>query len=126
MRIAIIGSPRAGKTTLALELMASTGLPVHHTDGLVGLMAWSEVSAEVARLLEPGADFIIEGVAVVRGLRKALTARLAPPVERCIVLEWPRLRLTAGQRAMAAGCATVLRGIEPELVRRGVAMERPT
>jgi adenylate kinase family enzyme len=126
VRIAIIGSPRAGKTTLALELMAATGLPVHHTDGMVGLMAWSEVSTEVARLLAEPGDFIVEGVAVVRGLRKAMTARLAVPVERCIVLEWPRLRLTAGQRAMAAGCATMLREIEPELRRRGVSVERPT
>lgn len=123
MRIAIIGSPRAGKTTLALELGRADGLPVLHTDDLIDL-GWSAVSDAVAlALLDDERNLIIEGVAVVRGLRKALV-RPGAPVERCIVLAQPRLVLTRGQRAMQRGCARVLAEIEPELVRRGVLMER--
>lgn len=126
MRIAIIGSPRAGKTTLALELARTTGLPILHTDDLIPL-GWSGVSDEVARALALAPDLILEGVAVVRGLRKAL-ATLADyvPVERCIVLEHPWVALSRGQRAMARGCATVLAEVEPELLRRGVLVERPS
>lgn len=123
MRIAILGSPRAGKTTLALELARTTGLRVLHTDDLMAL-GWSAVSDEVARALVLAPDLILEGVAVVRGLRKALAALPGPPVERCIVLERPWVALTWRQRAMRRGCATVLREVEPELVRRGVRVER--
>lgn len=123
----IIGPPRAGKTTLALELGRATGLPVLHTDDLIDL-GWSEASEAVARSLTTTPNLIVEGVAVVRALRKVLATMPAGyvPVERCIALEWPRERLTSGQRAMAAGCATMWREVEPELVRRGVLVERPT
>jgi adenylate kinase family enzyme len=124
VRIAIIGSPRAGKTTLALQLGRTDGLPVLHTDDLIDL-GWSAVSERVALELLLQQALILEGVAVVRGLRKALV-RQGPPVERCIVLERPRVQLTCGQRAMQRGCARILAEIEPELVRRGVRMERPS
>ena len=125
MRVAIIGSPRAGKTTLAQELGRSMPCVILHADDLMPL-GWSAASAELARVLHTTSDLIIEGVAVVRALRKALGACRCAPVERCIVLERPREHLCRGQLAMARGCATVLREIEPELVRRGVCMERPT
>ena len=125
MRIAIIGAPRAGKTTLALQLAHDTRLPVVHTDDLAGL-GWSAASAEVVRLLAPPAELIVEGVAVVRALRKALGEAPGVPVERCIVLARPRVWLTRGQLAMARGCATVLKQIERELERRGVSMEYRT
>jgi adenylate kinase family enzyme len=124
MRIAIIGSPRAGKTTLALEMQQTMGGPILHADDLIAL-GWSEASAEVARVLAGATDLIVEGVAVVRALRKAMRASKAAPVERCIVLERPRVWLSRGQRAMQRGCAIILDQIEPELVRRGVQMERP-
>lgn len=123
MRIAIIGSPRAGKTTLALVLGRMTGWPILHTDDLITL-GWSAVSDEVARVLGIVPDIIAEGVAVVRGLRKSLAAAPDAPVELCFVLERPRVLLSTGQRAMQRGCATVLQEIEPELVRRGVHLER--
>lgn len=132
MRIAIIGSPRAGKTTLALELGGLMAVDVGdtvsvlHADDLIPL-GWTQASDEVARELAEthGGNLIVEGVAVVRGLRKALAATPGAPVDRCIVLERPRVWLTRGQRAMQRGCASILRQIEPELVRRGVQMERP-
>lgn len=125
--IAIIGSPRAGKTTLALQLAAELGLPVVHSDDLVTL-GWSGASEEIADLMLGGEPRIYEGVAVVRGLRKAcLRLRESErPVQRCIVLEHPRYELTAGQDSMRRGCATILQYVQPELLRRGVLVMRPT
>jgi adenylate kinase family enzyme len=125
VRIAIIGAPRAGKTTFAKELSRTTGWPVLHTDDLMPL-GWSAASAEVARVLHSTSHIIVEGVAVVRALRKYLVACPCRPAERCIVLEQPRARLTKGQLAMARGCSTVLEQIEPELLRRGIVLERPS
>lgn len=125
VRIAIIGPPRAGKTTLAQELGRTTGWPVLHADDLIGL-GWSAASDELARVLAGADHLIVEGVAVVRGLRKAMAARPCAPVERCIVLERPRVRLSMRQCSMARGCASILADIEPELVRRGVCLERPS
>lgn len=123
MRIAIIGAPRAGKTTLGRVLQAHTGWPCLHADDLIPL-GWSEASAEIARVLCAATDLIVEGVAVVRGLRKALAAP-GRPVDSCVVLTWPWQPLSRGQITMARGCATVLAEIEPELVRRGVYVGRP-
>lgn len=123
--IAIIGAPRAGKTTLARELACTLAMPVVHADDMIAL-GWSQVSTTLARLMHDDPQpAIYEGVAVVRALRKLLTVGATIPVHRCIVLEQPWLKLTAGQDRMRVGCATMLAGIEPELARRGVAMERP-
>lgn len=120
VRIAIIGSPRAGKTTYATNLGAKLGLPVHSSDDVIGL-GWWQASAEVARLIQltPG---IYEGVTVVRALRKMLLASTEKPVDQCVVLSRPRVVLTEAQDAMRKGCGTILRHIEPELIQRGVEM----
>lgn len=124
VRIAIVGSPRAGKTTLAGVLGGELAFPIIHADDLIDL-GWSGASDALAqRLVTDEGPCIYEGVMVVRALRKALDARPGRPVDRCIVLERPWVRLTAGQQAMRRGCATVLAGIEPELVRRGVELVR--
>lgn len=123
--IAIVGSPRAGKTTLAGELGREREVPVFHADDLMAL-GWSGASDAMAEAIGLAvAPCIWEGVMVVRALRKLLEAGPGRPVDRCIVLERPWVPLTAGQRAMQRGCATILAGIEPELVRRGVELVRP-
>jgi hypothetical protein len=127
LRIAIIGSPRAGKTTLALRLAAELGLPVLHSDDLAWL-GWHECSAEVARRMREPVAGIYEGVAVVRALRKnLLQLQLAPPgsrpAERVIVLTRPRLALEPGQETMRKACASILAAIEAELRVRGTAIE---
>ena len=123
MRIAIIGAPRAGKTTLAEEIARTSGCPLLHSDDLIAL-GWSAASAEIARVLHTTDDIIVEGVAVVRALRKALASCSCAPVERCIVLVRPRLQLTPRQLGMARGIWTVLAEIEPELALRSVYLER--
>lgn len=122
-RIAIIGSPRAGKTTLGVRMAVDLRLPLLSSDALINL-GWHEASSEVARQLKRGPG-IFEGVAVVRALRKLLIELPPParPCELCIVLTEPRVVLTQGQDAMRKACATVLRQIEPELVNRGVVIE---
>jgi adenylate kinase family enzyme len=123
MRIAIIGSPRAGKTTLAHRMAERLRFPLFHSDDLIHL-GWWAVADELARRIPLDQTSIWEGVSVVRGLRRLLQLGAAPPVARCIVLEYPRVKLTAEQEIMRRGCATILRKIEPELLERGVEMVR--
>ena len=123
MRIAIIGSPRAGKTTLAKRLGEQLHLPVVHSDDLIPL-GWSSSSSAVAGLIELVAEQggIFEGVAVVRALRKLLEETEGRPVDRVIVLAEPRLKLSPGQERMRLGCETMLRRITAELERRRVEL----
>lgn len=118
-RIAIIGPPRAGKTTEALRLGKELGLQVHHADDLISL-GWSEASAELARRMSAAESGVFEGVAVVRAMRKMLAADGGRPVDRVIMLATPRVELEEGQRRMALGHETVWKEIAPELSRRGV------
>ncbi len=123
MRILIAGVPRAGKTTLADWLSAGTGLHVRRTDDLIGL-GWSESSLMASTWIDLPGDSIIEGVAVPRALRKWL-ARPSDTLIECVLwLDRPYAELTQGQSTMAKGCRTVWREIEPELVARGVRVER--
>jgi len=125
MKIAIIGAPRACKTTLALKLAAELGVQVRHSDDLIGTLDWSAASEHIATvwLPEPG-PWIIEGVAVVRALRKWLDAHpTGSPCDKIIVLESPRVPLTSRQAGMAKSCATILDGIRGPLLARGVVLE---
>lgn len=86
MKILIIGGPRTGKTTRALEqakTLETLGTPhtLVHTDDIAARLPWSMVSDEVFELLQRPGDWIIEGVAGVRGLRKYLKAGLVPDFE---------------------------------------------
>lgn len=88
-RIAIVGGPNTGKTTLAGTLG-----PYLSTDDVKD-MGWSESSAEVATWLQSdddvlyGPDLIVEGVAVPRALRKYLDAVPdTAPVDLVIVLTY--------------------------------------
>lgn len=120
VRIAIVGAPRAGKTTLAERLGRALELPVISSDDFISL-GWSNASAVVARCIESGPG-VYEGVAVVRALRKLLEGSTAKPIDQCIVLRAPREKLTRGQDRMRRGCETILREIAPELARRGVRL----
>lgn len=120
MKIAIVGGPRTGKTTLGEAMALRSGTALLSTDSLIAL-GWSEASQAVAALLltEPG-DLIVEGVAVARALRKALAQTDGAPCGRVIVLESPHVALTPGQATMAKGVATVWTEIVDVLRGRGV------
>jgi energy-coupling factor transporter ATP-binding protein EcfA2 len=118
-RICIIGGPRTGKTTLA-----GTMENVLHTDDLIDKFDWSGVSEFVATdwLARPG-PWVIEGVAVVRALRKWLAANAdGAPCEKIIVLTEPRVELSKHQAAMAKGHEKVWREVRPLLLARGVVV----
>lgn len=125
-RIVIGGGPCTGKTTLASALHRGLGHPVRHTDDTMNL-GWSEASAEVAAwMTEPG-PWIIEGVATARALRKAMAADGAGQV--CDILLWltdPRVEQSAGQKAMAKGCDTVLAEILPAVQAAGTRVQLVT
>lgn len=123
-RILIAGGPKVGKTTLALELGRERNIPVRHTDDLIGACDWSSISTTVATWLEEPGPWIIEGVAVPRALRKWLaTHPEGTPAETLFWRETTRVPRTAGQAAMAKGCATVWDEIHRELVTRGMALQ---
>jgi len=124
-RIVIIGPPKAGKTTLGLALAADLGVPLLHTDSLIGQFEWSAASEHIATvwLAEPG-PWIIEGVAAVRGLRKWLASNPSgKPCELIIDLPTPRIELSSRQAGMAKACLGIWTEIRAELRARGVAIE---
>jgi len=119
MRIAIAGVPRGGKTTLALHLAAQHGYPVVHADDFIS-MGWSEASAHVARRLVSPGPYIVEGVSVVRALRKAMEFG---PDRPCDVLHWlgiPREDLRPKQNSMGAADEKRFGEMRAELESRGV------
>jgi dephospho-CoA kinase len=128
-RIAVVGGPRTGKTTLAGKLARDTGLPLIASDDFKDL-GWSEASQHVADLLAKNEPAIVEGVAVPRAIRKALAANPEQaPIDKLIVVEptrrWHEKHSpqSDGQRAMGKGVHTVLEEILPELRALGVAIE---
>lgn len=121
MRIAITGGPGTGKTTLGKELAIQHGLPYFSTDDVMDL-GWSGGSLAASQWFnEP--NFVIEGVAVPRALRKwqATNPGKSAPVDQVIKLNTVHRDIPAGAVAMAKGVETVLDEIRPWL---GVIDER--
>jgi hypothetical protein len=123
-RIVIIGPPRSGKTTLALDMGTKTEVEVLHTDDKIGL-GWSECSEWIAEhWLTPPGPWIVEGVAAVRALRKWLAAgHEEKPCDLVIHVREPKVALSKGQASMAKGCAKVWAEVEGGLRARGVDVE---
>jgi len=121
--ICVTGGPRTGKTTFAERVEQRTGIPARHSDTLIQDLAWSDASAEVAKWFDEPGPWLIEGVAVVRALRKWLLAHPeGKPCDRVLFLVDPVVEQTPGQKAMAKGCATIWGGIVAELRARGVVV----
>ncbi len=118
MRIVIAGVPKAGKTTL------SEGYKnVHHTDDLIRVLGWSELSQEVAEWFYDPGPWVIEGVATVRALRKWLRDNPeGTPCDEVIFLGEPHIELTPRQQGMAKGICTIWEGVQTELKQRGVTI----
>ena len=88
-RITIVGSPGAGKSTLAIQLGALLDLPVVHLDQLWWRPGWVEVvqeafDTELARVVATD-QWIIDG-----NYSRTLDVRLARS-EAAIMLDFPRL-----------------------------------
>lgn len=119
MKIAIIGSPKSGKTTFSSSFVGN----VKHTDDLISL-GWSEASEKASFWFDENID-VVEGVAVPRALRKWLERnKTGKPVDKIIILaNAPFCELSKGQATMAKGIVTVWNGIVKELLARGVEVE---
>lgn len=70
MKVAIAGRPGVGKTTLANEIAAKTGYMVLGTDSWIGQIPFSDVPFAAMDEVEGKDNYIVEGVQVVRMLRK--------------------------------------------------------
>jgi broad-specificity NMP kinase len=125
VRIAVIGPPRAGKTTLAEAMSAELGVRVLHTDDLIDKLEWSAASEHVASVWFAEPDpWIIEGVAVVRALRKWLAANAhGKPCDKIIALSKSWVSLTNRQAGMASGCASIWGAVRGPVLARGVLIE---
>ncbi len=122
MRKIITGYPKTGKTTMAKD-ETEAGTPVRHTDN-VAYLGWVEASAEVARWISFRAPYVIEGVACPRALRKWLRSHEGKPCETIVFLTEPHTELSADQETMSKGIDTVWNEIEPDLIDRGVEIDR--
>ena len=123
MRIAITGCPRAGKTTYADTLDAE----VKHTDDLIE-RGWAEARDGVAEWFDDSDVEVIEGVTVVRALRKWLDQNIGSdnkPVDKIIYLRAPFEKLSMEQERMRKGLDTMWFKIKPILLDRGVLIEEP-
>ena len=123
-RIAIVGGPRCGKTSFALELYKELDLPLHCSDDLIGFFEWSELSDHIAVRMQTEDRWVWEGTAVVRALRKLIN--LTPneiPCDKIYVFMRPYEILTREQAIMYKGIQTVCRDTLPVLKRKGIIIE---
>jgi hypothetical protein len=117
-RTVIIGGPRSGKTTEAIQ---DGRLPVH-LDDLIAHCDWSGQSEVAADLLNTTGPGVMEGVAAVRALRKWIERHPeGKPCDHVLYLQTMDVR--PEHKRMTAQCATIFAGIAAELVRRGVMIE---
>lgn len=118
MRLAIIGWPGTGKTTLGKQLADRTGIPYRSTDDIIAILEqenvpqkerWSETSKRIAGWLD-AKHYIIEGVALPRAFRKWRENHPgeSAPVDRVIYLTKVFRELAPGAVSMGKGVDTVL------------------
>lgn len=117
-KILIIGGPRCGKTTHAIDLGRRTGIETEHYDWMIDRYGWSEVSDVIAEGLNDQGDWIREGVAGVRGLRKWLRRNPGIPPFKIVVMNTPFIPMTPEQRRMHAGTTTMINQVMAEVERR--------
>lgn len=124
MRILIAGRPHTGKTTLALKLGGQLKIPVLHTDGINRTFTWSAQSVEVAAWFNRPGPWIIEGMTVVRAIRKFMSFAQDKPSD---VVYWgsvPYGFLDPAQRKFGEGASTVWEEIRDKLLARGVEIRQ--
>jgi phage gp29-like protein len=116
----IVGGPRSGKTTMAVRASERFGRTARHADDLMNDGTFEEAGEAVSKWLDEKGEWIVEGVAAVRGLRAWLErnpdAKLGVTV---VMLTDAKLPLSDGQAAMATGVKTVWSEIRAALQERG-------
>lgn len=124
-RILIVGGPKVGKTTLAKKLAEKHSIPdgkVRHTDDLIDTHSWSDSSEVVSKWMDEPGPWLIEGVTLVRALRKWLAAHPdGRPADVLLFSSNERVSLTPRQRVMTSGLLTVWKDIRGELAARGLS-----
>lgn len=132
MKIVITGGPWCGKTTLSREVQrqwATTHHPhIWHTDYLMlvfGKDQWSEQSEEAMKWLYQPGPWVMEGVTMVRALRKWIKYNLAKPCDIVYYLNRPHTELTPRQQGLLIGVHTIWKEIEVSLLSRGVDIIYP-
>ena len=113
-RVLVIGSPGAGKSTLASELARRTGLPLVHLDQHAWMSGWVELGREEwkarVRELIAGDAWVIDGNytgSLPARLRRADTViNLEMPAWRCLARLVRRIASSYGRVRpdMAEGC----------------------
>jgi cytidylate kinase len=68
-KVAIVGRPRVGKTTLAKKLAKDLGIDLLHTDDLIGKVPFTDVDKYLINQVSAMDEYIVEGVQVARMLR---------------------------------------------------------
>lgn len=113
-RVIIIGGPGTGKTTYARQFANVLSTDDLHKAGV----SWSDASAEIVAWMNQPGPWAIEGVAVVRAVRKWLKANPGKPlpIDRVIVMKKQYIaELSPGAAAMGKAHDTVLKQIRPYL-----------
>jgi predicted ATPase len=98
-RIAIVGGPGTGKTTLSANVRDRR---VVHTDDYID-RPWASVPDDVIRACDGLESFVVEGVQVARSLRRGLK------VDAVIYLDTMHRDATAPMRSMTKAVDTVFR-----------------
>lgn len=84
---------------------------------------WDSAAEEVAKWIDDGDGWVIEGVMAVRGLRQWLADNPGKALDATVILlAEPRLPLSPRQSAMAKGVQTVWNEILPDLKSRGATV----
>ena len=104
---------------------ATLGLPVSHTDDLIGKSSWDDAKGLIVEWMNEPGPWCIEGVQMGRALRQWM--RDNPTGKPCDKVIWlvSRAPLSGGRLRMAKGCDTIWNGMAHQLRDRGVVIERP-
>lgn len=112
-----------GKTTLTAKLAQGSRYQVKTEQQYRELerAAWSDGSNIASFWLNERGPWILEGVTMVRALRKWLLRN--PNGKPCDLIYWmrqPKVARSPGQVSMAKACETIWNQIRAEVERRGV------